>query len=110
MAFRSGAASERLWDIVYSGPIYDAMKVEGDKVRIVFKQIDGGLLVAQAPATKPVTGKNNPVSAASAGPLKLAGSPSAAPTDRQFVATDAAIDGNSVVLSKPDSRQLQVDR
>jgi len=30
-------------NIVYSGPIYQSMKVEGDKVRLMFRHVGGGL-------------------------------------------------------------------
>lgn len=38
-------------DIVYSGPLYDAMKIEGDKIKIIFKYSDNGL-VAQGDKLK----------------------------------------------------------
>ena len=31
-------------DVVYSGPLYDSMKIEGDSVRLKFKYVDGGLV------------------------------------------------------------------
>ena len=30
-------------DVVYSGPLYKSMKVEGNKVRLSFAHVDGGL-------------------------------------------------------------------
>jgi sialate O-acetylesterase len=71
-------------DLVYSGPIYKSMAVEGDKVRVTFEHVGGGL-VARDPETK-VEG----------GPLKgfaLAGE------DQEFHAAQAAIEGDSVVVS-----------
>jgi sialate O-acetylesterase len=61
--------------IEYSGPMYKAMKVEGDSIRITFTHAAG------------LTAKD--------GPLKwfqIAGE------DRKFVAADARIDGDSVVV------------
>jgi len=43
-------------DLVYSGPIYDSMTVEGNKIRIKFKNIGGGLTLGTPPPT--ATGKN----------------------------------------------------
>lgn len=31
-------------DLVYSGPLYDSMQIEGDKIRLNFKHIGGGLV------------------------------------------------------------------
>ena len=30
--------------LVYSGPLYDSMKIEGDKIRVTFKHVHGGLV------------------------------------------------------------------
>ena len=40
-------------DIVYSGPLYKSMKVEGDKIRITFDQVGGGLVTAKKEGLKP---------------------------------------------------------
>lgn len=64
-------------DIVSSGPIYKSMKIEGDKIRIYFDEVNGGL-----------TAKN--------GDLKeftIAGN------DQVFHIAKAVIEGNSVVVS-----------
>jgi sialate O-acetylesterase len=37
--------------VVYSGPTYDTMSIEGDKVRLHFKNTDGGLVAKPIPAT-----------------------------------------------------------
>ena len=62
--------------IVYSGPIYDSMKIEGDKARISFKHVGGGLV-------------------AKGGELKGF---SITCEDRKFVWADAKIDGETVVV------------
>jgi len=36
-------------DIIYSGPIYDSMNVNGNKIRITFKNIGGGLKLGPPP-------------------------------------------------------------
>ena len=66
-------------DIVYSGPLYDAIKVEGDKVRISFKQAGSGL---EAKGGK-LTG------------FAIAGE------DRKFVWAEAKVEGKEVVVSCP---------
>jgi sialate O-acetylesterase len=67
--------------LVYSGPVYDKMKVEGDKVRLSFKHVGGGL-VAQ-------------------GGDKLTGF-AIAGEDKKFVWADARIDGDTVVVSSKE--------
>jgi sialate O-acetylesterase len=67
-------------DVVYSGPMYESMKVEGDKVRLKFKHIGGGLV---AKGDK-LTG------------FAVAGE------DKKFVWADARIDGDTIVVSAKD--------
>ena len=67
--------------IVYSGPIYDSMAVEGSRVRLRFKHVGGGL--------------------AAKGGGKLAGFAIAGP-DKKFVWADARIDGDSLLVSSDD--------
>jgi sialate O-acetylesterase len=62
-----------------SGPIYDSMTIEGDKIRLKFKHIGSGLIA-----------KN--------GPLKefaIAGD------NKKFVWADATIDGDTILVSSP---------
>lgn len=66
--------------IVYSGPIYDRMEVEGNKVRIYFKHVGSGL-VAKG---EKLTG------------FAIAGE------DGKFVWAEAQIDGNTVVVYSPN--------
>ena len=66
--------------IVSSGPVYQDMKIEGDKVVLYFKEIDGGLR-------------------SRGGALRhfaIAGS------DKKFVWADAVIKGNTVIVSSAD--------
>ena len=73
-------------DIVYSGPLYQSMKVEGNKIRVKFRNVGGGLVAGDI-ARRPS------LAAASGGALKqfiIAGK------DRQFVPAEAKIDGDSV--------------
>jgi len=70
--------------IVYSGPMYDSMKVDGDKVRLTFKHIGGGLVVKDGPAVKG---------------FAMAGA------DKKFVWADAKIDGDAIIVSSKDVPQ-----
>ena len=64
-------------DVVYSGPIYESMAVEGTKVRLRFKHVDGGLLAQGGAALKG---------------FEVAGE------DRKFVPAEAGIDGKTIVV------------
>lgn len=65
-------------DVVYSGPIYESMVVEGNKIRLRFKHADGGLV---ARGGEPLKG------------FFIAG------PDRKFIwATEAKIEGNEIVV------------
>jgi sialate O-acetylesterase len=68
-------------ELVYSGPIYKSMRIEGEKIVVQFDYVGGGLV------------------AGGGGPLKgfaIAGA------DRKFVWADAKIDGDSVVVSSDE--------
>jgi len=84
--------------LVYSGPIYQSMKVENNAIRISFTDVDGGLIIGQSPY-QPATAFNKPLV-----PLptdKLVGF-TIAGNDKKFVPADAKIDGNTVVVSSPE--------
>jgi sialate O-acetylesterase len=67
-------------DIACSGPLYQSMKVEGDKIRLQFAHVGKGL-VAKGGALKY---------------FAIAGE------DKKFVWANAVIDGGTVVVSSPD--------
>jgi sialate O-acetylesterase len=64
-------------NIVYSGPIYKSMKVEGNKIRLDFDHVGGGLIASDG---KPLT------------EFTIAGE------DKKFVPAVAEIDGQTVVV------------
>jgi sialate O-acetylesterase len=64
-------------DIVYSGPLYKSMAVEGDKIRVQFEHVGGGL----------TTSNGKPLSE-----FTVAGA------DEKFVHATAAIEGQSIVV------------
>ena len=68
-------------DLEYSGPIYKKMQVEGNKIRLFFDHVDGGLVAR--------------------GGGKLKGF-AVAGKDRKFFWADAEIDGRTVVVSSPE--------
>jgi len=65
-------------DIVYSGPIYKSMKVEGDKIHLLFDHIGGGLVMKNGKSLKSfaIAGEN-----------------------REFIWAKAKIDGETIVVS-----------
>jgi sialate O-acetylesterase len=65
-------------DIIYSGPLYKSMKIEGDKIRIQFAHIGNGL---KSRDDEPLT------------EFRIAGA------DGKFVEAIAAIDGKTIVVS-----------
>ena len=71
-------------DIVYSGPIYKSMKVEGNKVRLSFAHVGGGL---KSRDSNPLIG------------FEVAGA------DGKFVTAKATIEGDAVVVQ---SREVTV--
>jgi len=68
-------------DLVYSGPIYRAMKVEGEKIRLNFDFLGGGLVSKSGDTL---------------GSFVIAGA------DQKFVPAQAKIDGNTVVVWSPE--------
>lgn len=70
-------------NIVYSGPVYDSMAVEGNKIRIRFKHVGGGLVAKD-------------------GELKTF---AVAGEDQKFVPAQAEIENDTVVVSSPDVAQ-----
>jgi sialate O-acetylesterase len=77
-------------DIVYTGPTYDSMKVEGNKVLITFKNTGGGLAIGTPPWTP--SGKIPPVASELKG-FAIAGA------DKKWVWAQARINGDQVVVS-----------
>lgn len=70
-------------DVRYQGPMFKAMRIEGDRIRIEFDHAQDGLIVRN----KKLTG------------FAIAGA------DGKFVWADAEVDGNAVVVHSPDVSQ-----
>jgi sialate O-acetylesterase len=67
-------------DIVYSGPLYDAMKIENSRIRLSFKHAAGGLEARRGTLRG----------------FAIAGA------DKRFHWAEAVIDGNTVLVSSPE--------
>lgn len=82
-------ATEYGQNVEYSGPIFDSMTIEGNKIRLRFKHLGGGLTVGAEgiPALDESNGNQKLVGFAIAG------------ADKKFVWADAKLDGDSVVVS-----------
>ncbi len=78
--------------LVYTGPIYEGIKPQGDGIRVSFKtdSIGGGLVIGTAPWTDP---KAPPVSKTEPEGFVIAGE------DRKWVDAQARIEGGGVVVS-----------
>ncbi|QMU29499.1 sialate O-acetylesterase [Adhaeribacter radiodurans] len=68
-------------DIVYSGPLYRSMKVEGNKIRVSFDHAESGLVVKNG---KELTD------------FEIAGS------DQKFVKASARISGKTIIVQAPE--------
>ncbi len=88
--------------IVYSGPTYDSFQIDGDKVRVKFKNIGSGLTIAASPAPQPDGQDNTPAK-------ELQGF-SIAGANHFFVWATATIDGDSVIVSSPEVREPKAVR
>jgi len=76
-------------EIVPSGPLFKASKVEGSKIRLSFDYVGGGLMVGKKDGVKPTEEDK----AGKLARFAIAGE------DKNWVWADAVIDGNTVVVS-----------
>jgi sialate O-acetylesterase len=86
-------------DIVYSGPVYDSMAIEGSKIRLKFTHAEGGLVARPAPKTYDVMTLLNmtaPLVRNSPG-SQLEGF-AICGADRHWVWANAKIDGDTVLV------------
>jgi sialate O-acetylesterase len=94
LAARHVAYGEKL---IHSGPVFKSMQVEGDKIRLSFEHVGGGLTIGVAP---PIRIDQEPARPAE----KLTGF-AIAGADKKFVWADAVIDGDTVVVSSPQIKE-----
>jgi len=82
-------AKEFKKDVVFSGPLYKEMKIEGDKIRIFFDNTGSGLMIAQKTGLEPVVEAKN-------GKIKFI---SIMGKDNVWHWADLVIDGDTIVVS-----------
>ncbi len=78
-------------DLVYSGPLYREMKVEGAQIRLLFDSVGSGLTVATRKGYGPMVREPQ-------GKLQRF---AVAGEDKKWVWADAVIEGGAVVVSSP---------
>jgi sialate O-acetylesterase len=78
-------------DLVFSGPLFKAARVEGSKIRVVFDSLGGGLMAGKKPPFGPAVEDKG----AKLTQFAIAGE------DKKWVWAEAVIDGASVVVSSP---------
>jgi len=79
-------------DLIYSGPAYDRMAVEGNAIRVFFTPADPSLVIGRSPHP---AADESPVPTTDLLGFVIAGA------DRKFVAAQARIDGTTVLVSSP---------
>ena len=89
-------------NLVYSGPVYDSFQVEGNQIRVKFKQIGSGLIIGVAPPIRLGVPPEQP--AAELKGFSIAGA------DQKFVWATAKIDGDSVIVSSPEVKEPKAVR
>jgi sialate O-acetylesterase len=84
-------------NLIFSGPLYQSMGVEDHAIRIHFTQLGSGLMIGRTPYQPPTFGKNpiTPYPGDRLVGFTIAGE------DRQFLPTEAKIDGDTVIVSNP---------
>jgi sialate O-acetylesterase len=78
-------------DLVYSGPTYGSLKVDGNKAIVTFKNVGSGLTIAAAPTTQMSVPPAEPASSLKG--FSIAGE------DQHFYWADATIDGDTVIVT-----------
>jgi len=81
--------------IVVSGPLYKAMKVEGDKIRISFDYAESGLMVGKKSGRAPT----EDVAGGKLGGFVIGSK------DGKWAWAEATLDGATVVVSSPDIKE-----
>jgi len=79
-------------DLIWSGPAYRSMKIEGAAIRLTFTPNGSGLTTGTAPW---IAAGAQPISPATLQGFIIAGE------DQNWVTADAKIEGNTVVVSSP---------
>jgi sialate O-acetylesterase len=83
-------------DLVYSGPIYKSMKVEGHQIQLSFDHVGGGLMAAKKTEARAIDAPK---------PVETLEGFAIAGEDKQWVWATAKIEGDKLVVSSPDVKQ-----
>lgn len=90
-------------DIVYSGPVYDSMTVEGSKVRVRFKHTEKGLVAKPVPETyKPISTEEKTLPLVRNSPRGAVEGFAVCGVDRQWKWAAANLDGDTVVVESDE--------
>jgi sialate O-acetylesterase len=76
-------------DVVFSGPTFQSMSVDGDRIRLKFANVGAGLTIASAPSTQPGVPQEQPASEVKG--FSIAGD------DHHFVWAQAKIEGPDTI-------------
>lgn len=102
VGYRLALAAQRVaygnQEVVHSGPTYKSSTIEGDKIRIDFDHVGGGLTIGTPPEHfyKSQKQQTPPAPATELQGFAIAGE------DHKYVWAKASIDGHSVVVSSPE--------
>lgn len=81
--------------LVFCGPLYRSMTIEGDRIRISFDSVGGGLVIARKRGRDPAVQDSD----AKLAHFAIAGA------DRKWAWADAVIDGDTVTVSSPKVKE-----
>ncbi len=79
-------------DLVFSGPLYESMTVEGNAIRIAFDHTGSGLMVGRKEGRSPTVEVLNAVP----GRFAISGA------DQKWIWAEAKIDGDTILVSAPE--------
>jgi sialate O-acetylesterase len=83
-------------DLVYSGPLYKSLKVDGGKARLSFDHVGGGLLAAKKSSEQSIDPPK---------PVEKLGGFAIAGADKKWVWATAVVDGKDIVVSSPEVKK-----
>lgn len=90
-------------DLIYSGPTYDSMRIDGDKIQVKFKNTGTGLAILAAPSTQADVPQAQP--AAELKGFAIAGE------DHKFVWASATIaSADTLIVSSPEVKEPKAVR
>ena len=85
-------------DLICGGPLYQGMKIEGAKIRVMFDSVGKGLVIGKKHGEEPM----QEVPAEKLGCFALATADPSKPKGLKWIWADAVLDGDTVVVSSPE--------